>query len=61
MSENIPAIKTDFKASTIEPFFTGGKVSLSSNGKTLATICDTDVIVTNFETGERLTKIRGVS
>lgn len=52
-------LKTDFIPSAIEPFYTGGDVSISSDGKYLATTFDSEVIITNFKTGERLVKVRG--
>lgn len=53
-------LKTDFVPSAIEPFYTGGDVSISSDGTFLATTFDSEVIVTNFKTGERVARIRGV-
>ncbi|ODQ64403.1 WD40 repeat-like protein [Nadsonia fulvescens var. elongata DSM 6958] len=52
-------LKTSFSPTAIEPFYTGGKVSLADDGKTLATSLGEQVIVTDLETGEQLFRIKG--
>lgn len=55
-------LKTDFKPSkVIQPFYTGGKVALDRNGRILVTTLGEDVLVTDFETGDELARIEGVS
>jgi U3 small nucleolar RNA-associated protein 13 len=55
-------IKTTFEASKIiQPIFTRGNVALSKDGRILATCLEEDVILSDFETGEELARIEGVS
>lgn len=52
-------LKTAFSSRSVEPFYTGGKVSLANDGNTLATTFNEDVIITDLSTGEQLHKIEG--
>lgn len=55
-------LKTNFKpAKVIQPFYTGGKVALDQNGRLLVTTLGEDVLITDFETGDELARIEGVS
>lgn len=60
MSLDKKTLKRFFDHTAIEPFYNGGAVSLSKDGKLLSTTLDDEVIVTDFETGERICRIRGV-
>lgn len=61
MTEDKKLLKSKFEPFSIEPFFSGGKASISADGIILATTDDSEVVVTNFETGKRIGRIRGVS
>ncbi|KAF5097140.1 hypothetical protein DV451_003953 [Geotrichum candidum] len=52
-------LKTSFKAKAVEPFFSGGKVSVSQDGKLMATTFQDVVYLTDLITGEKLAKIEG--
>ncbi|KAF5102047.1 hypothetical protein D0Z00_000507 [Geotrichum galactomycetum] len=52
-------LKTSFKAKAVEPFFSGGKVSISQDGKLMATTFQDMVYLTDLITGEKLAKIEG--
>lgn len=53
-------VKTTFEpARTIEPIYTGGDVSLSSNGQFLASCADEDVLIVSLGTGQPLARIEG--
>ncbi|BFZ62725.1 U3 small nucleolar RNA-associated protein 13 [Saitoella coloradoensis] len=57
-----PSLKTSFKATrTIEPIYTGGKVALAVDDRTLATTLGEDVQITDMTTGERIAEIKGDS
>lgn len=60
MSLEKKTLKKYFDHTAIEPFYTGGAVSLSKDGRLLSTTLDDEVIVTDFKTGERICRIRGV-
>ena len=52
-------LKTSFKANAVEPFFSGGKVSVSQYGKLMATTFQDVFYLTDLITGEKLAKIEG--
>lgn len=52
-------LKTSFKAKAVEPFFSGGKASVSQDGKLMATTFQDVVYLTDLITGEKLAKIEG--
>lgn len=55
-------LKTHFRpCQVIQPFYTGGKVSLDQTGRILVTTLDEDVLLTDFESGGELARIEGVS
>lgn len=63
---DIMAYKADFKTTfepsrVIQPIYTGGSVSLSKNGRILATCLGEDALLTDLETGAHLGRIEGVS
>jgi U3 small nucleolar RNA-associated protein 13 len=54
--------KTTFEPSkVIQPIYTGGSVSLSEDGKVLATSVGDEALLTQLDTGENLGRIEGVS
>ncbi|CAN6603782.1 U3 small nucleolar RNA-associated protein 13 [Trichomonascus vanleenenianus] len=53
------SLKTSFKSRSVEPFYNGGGVSLSGDGKTLATSFNDEVVITDLESGEQIAKIEG--
>jgi U3 small nucleolar RNA-associated protein 13 len=54
-------ITTTFEPSKIiQPFYTGGDVSLGRDGRTLATCLGEDVVLNDLGTGEQLARIEGV-
>ncbi len=54
--------KTTFSpAYVIQPIYTGGAVSLSQDGKVLATTLGEEALVTSLENGTHLARIEGVS
>ena len=53
------SLKTAFTHSQIEPFYTGGPVSLTADGKYLASTKESDVIITNLVTGDRVLRVQG--
>ena len=56
------SVKTTFEAyTTIRPIYTGGSVSLDSNGQLLATCVGEDVLIVDVDSGEQLASIEGVS
>lgn len=55
-------LRTAYNAEkTLQPFYTGGKVALDETGRILFTTLNDEVIVTDFETGDELARIEGVS
>lgn len=55
-------MKTTFEVSrTIQPIYVGGSVSLSRNGRILATCLGEDALLTDLATGTELARIEGVS
>ncbi|SMR55056.1 unnamed protein product [Zymoseptoria tritici ST99CH_1E4] len=53
-------VKTTFEPSrVIQPIFTGGSVSLSEDGKILASCLGEEALLTNLSTGAHLTRIEG--
>ena len=55
-------LSTTYEAGkVISPFYTGGSVALSEDGRILATCLGEDVVLMNLSTGERLAQIEGVS
>ncbi|KAK9458306.1 WD40-repeat-containing domain protein [Dipodascopsis uninucleata] len=52
-------IKTDFAHTAIEPFFTGSSASISRDRDVLATAFGEEVVITDFQTGRRIQKIKG--
>lgn len=57
-----PDTKTTFSPSrVISPIYTGGDVSLSEDGKILATCLGEDALLTDLDTGAQLARIEGVS
>ncbi|KAK9465215.1 quinon protein alcohol dehydrogenase-like superfamily [Lipomyces arxii] len=54
-------LKTAFKHSAIQPFFTGGAASVSEDQNILATSYSEDVVITDLNTGKRLQEIKGDS
>lgn len=62
MAPSQTSLKTNFKpVKVIQPFYTGGKVALDQNGRLLVTTLGEDVLITDFETGDELARIEGVS
>ena len=54
------SVKTTFEpAKVIEPLYTGGDVSLDSDGRFLATCVEEDVLIFDIETGERSARVEG--
>lgn len=54
--------KTTFDPTrVIQPIYTGGAVSLSQNGRILASTLGEEALLTNLETGAHLARIEGVS
>ncbi|KAL7271142.1 U3 small nucleolar RNA-associated protein 13 [Rhizina undulata] len=54
------SLKTTFRpAKVIQPFYTGGKVSLDQSGKILVTTLNEDVLIVDIESGEELARIEG--
>ncbi|KAM0789231.1 hypothetical protein ACM66B_000074 [Microbotryomycetes sp. NB124-2] len=55
-----PKFKTSFKATkTYEPVHTGGKVTLSGDGKWLVSTLNDQALVTQLDTGERIKQLKG--
>ncbi len=55
-------IKTTFEPNrVIQPIYTGGSVSLSEDGKVLATCLGDEALITSLDSGEHLAQIEGVS
>ena len=55
------AVRTTFEPrQIIQPFYTGGGVSLSRDGRLLATCVGEDVVVTDLTSGTQLVRIEGV-
>lgn len=52
-------LKTSFKPTAVEPFYNGGKVSITEDGKVMATTFDDKVFVTDLATGARIAEIEG--
>lgn len=44
----------------ITPIYTGGPISLSHDGRTLASCVEEDVVISSTRTGDILTRIEGV-
>jgi hypothetical protein len=62
MAPPTASLKTHFKpAKVIQPFYTGGAVALDVSGRILVTTLDEDVLLTDFDSGEELARIEGVS
>ena len=54
--------KTTFEpARVIQPFYTGGAVALSEDGKLLASTLGEEALITSLDTGATLARIEGVS
>ncbi len=54
--------KTTFEAArVIRPFYTGGAVALSEDGKLLASTLGEEALITSLDTGAILSRIEGVS
>ena len=55
-------LKTTFEPTKIiQPFYTGGSVALSQDGRILASCLGEDVIISDLSTGEHMARIEGVS
>lgn len=55
-------VKTTFEASrTIQPFYTGGSVALTEDGRIFAGQVGEDVVLTDLSNDSELAKIEGVS
>jgi len=55
-------VRTTFEASNvIQPIYTGGSVSLSEDGRILATTLGEDAILSDLATGEQLARVESVS
>lgn len=55
-------LRTTFEPSrVIQPIYTGGAVSLSQNGRILASTLGEDALLTDLSTGTHLARIEGVS
>lgn len=55
-------LKTTFDPSrVIEPIYTGGPVSLSQDGRILASSLGEEALLSDLATGEHLARIEGVS
>lgn len=52
-------LKTTFRPIALEPFFNGGKVSISEDGTLMATTFDDKVFVIELATGKQIAKIEG--
>lgn len=61
MSSRIKSSVTFAPAKTIRPIFTRGNVSISQDGRILASCLDTHVLLTDLKTGEELARIEDVS
>jgi len=61
MSRRTDSIVTFEAEKVIEPFYTGGSLALSRDGRVLATCLGEQVLLTDLGTGERLARIEGVS
>ena len=61
MSRRAESIVTFEAQKVIEPFYTGGSLALSRDGRVLATCLGEQVLLTDLGTGERLARIEGVS
>lgn len=60
------ALKADFKTTfepsrVISPIYSGGSVSLSEDGKILATCLGDEALLTDLDTGAHLARLEGVS
>ena len=54
-------VKTTFEpAETIQPFYTGGSVALSRDGRLLAACSGEDVVLTDLTTSNELARVEGV-
>ena len=55
-------LKTTFEPNrVIQPIYTGGRVSLSRDGRLLASCVGDEVLFTDLNTGTHLARIEGVS
>lgn len=55
-------VRTTFEPNrVIQPIYTGGAVSLSQNGRILASTLGEDALLTDLNTGAHLARIEGVS
>ena len=59
------ALKAEFKTTfepsrVISPIYTGGSVTLSENGKILATCLGDEALLTDLNTGAQLARMEGV-
>lgn len=52
-------LKTSFRPTAVEPFFNGGKVSVSQDGSLMATTFDDKVFLTDLATGKQVAQIEG--
>ena len=58
---NRTTVKTTYAvARTLQPIYSGGSVSLSSNGRILAACVGEDALLTDLTTGKELARIEGV-
>ena len=56
------SIKTTYEPTrSIQPFYTGGSISLSSDGRVFAASLGEDVTLTDLSSGQELGRIEGVS
>lgn len=54
-------VKTTFEAKhTIQPFYTGGSVALSQDGRVFAACLGEDVTLTDLSSGKELGRVEGV-
>jgi U3 small nucleolar RNA-associated protein 13 len=54
--------RTTFEPSkVIQPIYTGGSVSLSHDGRALATVLGEEALLTDLNNGQHLARIEGVS
>ena len=61
MASRTKSTVTFAPAKVIQPIFTRGNISLSQDGRVLASCLDEDVLLTDLNTGAELVRIEGVS